>query len=143
MNKIKCFFSRPKASRSLSICLLGLRLLIGVAFVLHGWGKIQGPFNWMPQESGVPAILQFLAALSEFGGGLSLIIGLVVPLSMLGLGATMAVAVVMHGFVWGHPFVSSGGGSYELPLVYLALCIFFGVVGPGRYALDHKIFSKE
>ncbi len=142
MNYIKCFFSRPEISKSLSIYLLVLRVLVGVAFILHGWGKIQNPFNWMSAESGVPGVLQFLAAFSEFGGGLSLIIGLVVPLSMLGLGFTMAVAVVMHAFIWGDPFVASQGGSYELPLIYLALCVLFGGVGPGRYSLDSKIFSK-
>jgi hypothetical protein len=34
-----------------SVGLLLLRLVVGVAFVLHGWPKIQNPFGWMGPES--------------------------------------------------------------------------------------------
>lgn len=48
-----------------------VRLVMGVAFVLHGWPKIQNPFAWMNAMGGqgVPSFLQALAALAEFGGG--------------------------------------------------------------------------
>ncbi len=131
---------QPKRS---SIALLILRLIVGVAFLYHGWGKIQNPFGWMPADSPVPGILQFLAALSEFGGGLALIIGLLTRISSIGLGITMAVATAMHIFVMKDPFVNTtGGSSYELALVYVGISILFAIVGPGRYSLDAKIFGE-
>ena len=30
-----------------SIAVLLLRLVAGVAFLFHGWGKIQNPMHWM------------------------------------------------------------------------------------------------
>ncbi len=67
-----------------------LRLFAGSALMMHGWGKIQAPFNWMDKmPNHPPAILQALAALSEFGGGLALILGLLTPLACLGIACTM------------------------------------------------------
>jgi len=45
------------------------------------------------QQASVPGFLQGLAALSEFGGGLALIAGLLTPLAAFGIACTMVVAV--------------------------------------------------
>ena len=71
-----------------SVGLLLLRLVMGVAFVLHGWGKIQNPMGWMGPEATMPAVLQALAAISEFGGGLALIAGLLTRSASLGITAS-------------------------------------------------------
>lgn len=56
---------------------------MGVAFVLHGWPKIQNPMGWMNAMGmqSVPSFLQALAALAEFGGGIAL--GLIVGDSLV------------------------------------------------------------
>jgi putative oxidoreductase len=126
-----------------SLALLFLRLVVGAAFLFHGSMKISHPFSWMPGGS-VPAPLQFLAAISEFGGGLALVLGLLVPLAMLGLACTMAVAVHMHMIVRGDPFVNfTGGPGYELPLVFFAIALVFLTLGPGRFSLDAWIFGHR
>lgn len=142
MRSIKKCFVPLDLSVSASFSLLIFRLIMGVAFLFHGWGKIQTPFAWMPEAAGVPAFLQFLAAISEFGGGLALILGLLIPLSMLGLGFTMLVATFMHAVMRGDPFVGQGGPSYELALVYLGACLVFLTVGPGRFSLDRLFFKR-
>lgn len=118
-----------------SFGLLLLRLVVGTAFILHGWPKIQKPASWMGDA--VPGVLQLASAVAEFGGGIALVVGFLTPLVSLALAVNMAAALMIvhfpkgHAFVWGEP-----GGSYELPLVYLALFLAFLAVGPGRYALD-------
>ena len=127
-----------------SVALLLLRLIAGTAFILHGWGKIQHPFDWMGTESGVPGIFQFLAALSEFGGGIAWVLGLLTPLASLGIACTMAVAVFFHLVLGGDPFVNnSGGASYEPALVYLGISILMLALGPGRYSLDARVFGSR
>ena len=126
-----------------SAALLALRAIGGVAFILHGWGKIQNPFGWMGEESPVPGIFQALAALSEFGGGIAWIIGLVTPLASFGLLCTMLVATLLHAVIKGDPFVNPGGPSYELALVYLGISLLFLAAGPGRFSLDAKIFGER
>src|SRR5688572_29253926 len=79
-----------------SLGLLLLRLVMGAAFILHGWPKIQNATAWMGADAPVPGFLQAAAAASEFGGGILLILGLLTPLALLGLAATMAVASHLH-----------------------------------------------
>lgn len=142
-SKLKKFLQPSAQTNSASLALLILRVVMGVAFMYHGWDKIQNPFSWMPPEAGVPGVLQFLAALSEFGGGLALILGLLAPIAMLGMTVTMIVATHMHAIVRQDPFVSKGGASYELPLLYLALSLVFLFVGVGKFSADAKIFGQK
>lgn len=122
-----------------SIGLLLLRLVVGGAFVLHGLPKIQKPFSWMGDA--FPGFLQALAALSEFGGGLALILGLLTPVAMFGLICTMIVAVFTH-VMRGDPWVGQGG-SYELAALYLMIGLLFVLLGPGRFSLDALLFGKN
>lgn len=139
------FFKTPAHSTFGSVALLLLRLVVGIAFLYHGWGKIQSPFSWMPPEAPIPGFLQFLAAISEFGGGLALILGLLTPLAMVGLTITMAVATMMHAFVMKDPFVNTTGqgGSFEPALGYLVIAILVLAMGPGKFSADNKIFGQR
>ncbi|WP_437592983.1 DoxX family protein [Sorangium sp. So ce1000] len=125
-----------------SIGLLALRVVIGAAFMFHGWGKIQHPFGWMPPGAPVPGFLQALAALSEFGGGLAWILGLLTPLASLGIASTMLVAVAMH-VSQGDPFFSMGGHAYESAAVYLGISLALLLVGPGRLSVDAAVFGTK
>lgn len=138
---MKKFFVIKLHSPDMDVILLLLRVVFGYAFILHGWGKIQHPMDWMP-NSPVPGILQALAAIAEFGGGIAIILGFLTRLSGLGLAFTMLVAVYFHAVMLGHPFVNStGGGSFELALVYLVLSVLFIIAGPGRFSVDGKVFG--
>lgn len=140
----KRFFSVTENSSFGDAALMMLRVVGGAAFMVHGWGKIQNPFGWMGPDSGIPGILQALAALSEFGGGLAWVLGLLVPLASLGVAFTMAVAVYSHAVLWSHPFVASGGGpAYELALIYLCISLVLMAIGPGRLSLDRLLFGPR
>ncbi len=122
-----------------------MRIIVGVAFIMHGWGKMQTPFNWIPAQApvSVPGVLQFLAAFSEFGGGIALILGLLTRLAMMGLSFTMVVAVYFHAIVNKDPFVNPSGASYELALVYLGIALLFLILGPAKYSLDANFFGER
>lgn len=126
------------SSNRVSLALLGLRLVVGVAFILHGSGKIAHPFSWMGPDAPVPGIFQALAALAEFGGGLAWITGLLTPLASLGILSTMVVAVLTH--------VSKGDGfvgGFELALVYFFVAGLLLLAGPGRFSIDAFLASKR
>lgn len=126
------------------VAILVLRLVAGLAFIQHGWPKFQHAFAWMGPDAPVPAILQGLAALSEFGGGIALIVGLLTRLAALGIACTMLFAIFKVHLAQGDPFVSAqGGGSYELAAVYLAIMLVLLLRGAGRYALDALICRKN
>jgi len=119
-----------------------LRAVVGCALMLHGFTKIQNPFGWMGPESWAPPPLQALAALSEFGGGLALVIGLLTPLACLGIMSTMFAAITTVHLPHGDPFVGKGG-SYELALVYFSVALTVLLVGPGKYSIDALLFGKR
>jgi putative oxidoreductase len=137
-------FSVPGHSTFSDLALLILRVVAGLAFMLHGWGKIQNPFGWMGPDAFAPGIFQALAALSEFGGGLAWILGLLTPLASLGIASTMAVAFWFHAIVRGDPFVSmTGGPSFELAAVYFCIAVLLIAIGPGRASLDCRLFGPR
>jgi putative oxidoreductase len=126
-----------------SIGLLLLRIVVGIAFLLHGWPKIQNPFEWMGPDAPTPGGLQLAAAVSEFVGGMALIAGLLTRIASLGIGSTMAVAVQFH-LQQGQPFVGRAGSpSYELAAVYLACAVVFFLLGPGHFSVDSFLFRKR
>jgi putative oxidoreductase len=126
------------------LALLLVRVVVGLAFTIHGASKIQNPFGWMGPDAFAPGIFQALAALSEFGGGLAWIFGLATPLASLGIASTMTVAFSMHAIMRGDPFVSkTGGPAYELAAVYFCVAILLIAMGPGRFSLDRLIFGRR
>jgi putative oxidoreductase len=124
--------------------LLILRIVAGSAFMHHGWQKIQNPMGWMGPQSSIPGFFQILVAISEFGGGICWVSGLLFPLASLGIASTMTGAVYFHTVVRKDPFVNlTGGPSYELASVYLGIALVFLVLGPGKFSLDRLIFGER
>jgi len=138
---IRSLMQPPPQSGRASVGLLLLRLFCGYAFMVHGWGKIHHPFSWMGPDSGTPGIFQALAALSEFGGGLAWVLGLLTPLASFGMACTMLVAARLHLFVMHQTLIAqSKDGSAEPAVLYLCVAVLLLLAGPGRYSLDARLF---
>lgn len=121
--------------------LLVLRLLVGVAMVLHGLGKFgKGPMVWMGDV--MPGYVQFAVALIEVAGGVMLGLGLLTPLAALSLGGVMVGAVLFH-LSNNDPFIAGGKPSYELAAVYLAISFMYLIAGPGKLSVDYALFGRQ
>jgi len=139
---IKRFFYGDFIGGRAAAGLLLLRVAAGAALMTHGWDKIQHPFSWMPPAAGIPPFLQFLAAFSEFFGGLAFVVGLLTPLAALGVICTMFVAAFVA--LGKAPFIASGAGASKEPaLTYLFISLLFFFAGPGVYSLDHFLFGRK
>jgi len=123
--------------------LLLIRVVVGLVMMAHGAQKLFGWANG-PGLEGFRGMMRKLnvhpskfwatvGALNEFGGGLLLLLGLLMPLGPLMVIANMLVAIVMvHG---AKGFWNSQGG-YEWPLTLAVVSLAVALTGPGRYALD-------
>ncbi len=142
--------------------LLLMRAIIGSLFAIHGYPKLFGgpgkPIHPLAQrhlgqgfvqfmEKGgmanfrsnvtnmgmpVPAPLAWAAALSEFAGGIMLILGWKTRFAALALTGTMAVAV--QKVTWKNGLVGQGGWELSASLVAGLLALLLG--GPGAISID-------
>jgi len=124
-----------------SVGLLILRLVVGTAFILHGLPKIRNPMHWMGDK--VSPVLQAAAAVAEFGGGIALFVGFLTPIAAALIAVDMIFALALVHLPKGDKFVNPGGGTFELPLVYLALMIGLIATGPGRFSVDGLLWGSH
>lgn len=120
--------------------LLLLRFWLGGMMIYHGWGKVPPSEKFLAGvvEMGfpMPEVFGWAAALSEFGGGILLVLGLLSRPAALFGAATMAVAgFIRHA---DDPF-----GKKELAFAYLVLHLIVVLTGPGRIALDSLLASRR
>ena len=132
--KSRYYFNGPGA-----VGIFILRVLFGYAMAVHGLGKIQspgGPLGWMG-PSGPPPIMQGIASLTEFFGGLAIIFGLLTPLACFGVMCIMFVAV-LSSLVKGGAFIGGPGvkENYELAAMYFIFALTIFLTGPGLLSVD-------
>ncbi len=122
--------------------LLVLRVGIGIMFMCHGFPKLTaGPEVWTKLGGALsniginfaPSFWGFMAAISEFGGGLLLALGLFTRPACFFLLNTMIVAVIMH--------ISNGDSFVKYSHALEAAILFFSIllIGPGKFSLDEKL----
>jgi putative oxidoreductase len=140
MNWLTC----PAPAWAVAAALLAVRLVMGIAFILHGWPKIQKPTTWMSSiPDAPPGFMQAIAAFFEVAGGALLALGLFTRAAALALAAVMVGALVLVHIPKGDPFVAPGGPSSELASIYLAVSLLIAVVGAGAYSLDAVAFRRR
>jgi putative oxidoreductase len=119
--------------------LLLLRIGFGAGMVYHGWGKVAGGAEGVIGFAAsvgfpAPAFFGWAAALSEFLGGIGLLLGLLTRPSAFFIGCTMVTAAfVRHAE---DPF-----GVQEKPLAYLVAAVCLLIAGAGYYSLDRILFN--
>ncbi|MEO7453331.1 MAG: DoxX family protein [Fimbriimonadales bacterium] len=120
--------------------ILLLRIALAVVFIAHGGQKVFGWFGGdglattvaNMSQGGIPSPLAYLAAFTEFFGGVAVHIGLFTRLASLGLAITMGVAMFKVHFAKGF-FLADKGYEYTFVLMLLALALM--ILGPGRLAI--------
>jgi putative oxidoreductase len=116
---------------------LVMRLVLGVIMVRYGYTKIipSGAlytFSHTVAHMRLPVWLGYVAAFTEFFGGMLLIVGLLTRVAALMTAVDMAVAIVkvhLHGGLM-------GPNSFALPLALFAISLMLVFTGCGWIGLD-------
>lgn len=132
------FFKKINLQKDIG--LLILRLGVGIPFIyLHGWPKIIGGaerwiglgerFGMVTGIEFIPIFWGFMAAFSEFIGGILLTVGWLTRTACFFLLFTMLIATLWH-------VIDGSGYSHSLKMIAVFAGLFF--IGPGKYSLDNR-----
>ncbi len=142
---LKGFFRVQLFNNKTSVSLLLLRLVFGLAFIIHGGYKMAAPTHWMEGRKIVlPAFIQLFASCCEFFGGVLILIGFLTPIASCLIFLAMSGALWYHIVLKGDPFIHpKGKSSFELASVYFFISILYFLQGPGKYSVDYKLFGSK
>ena len=119
---------------------LPLRILAGIAFIIHGLPKlsnIAGTEHFFSSMIGLPAAMALPIGLLEVIGGIALLVGVLTRIASIFfiiemIGSTIT-AKLPRGFV----------GGYELDLLLMAILISLLLTGPGRVSIEWNVLKRE
>ncbi|OGF56929.1 MAG: hypothetical protein A2Z21_07415 [Candidatus Fraserbacteria bacterium RBG_16_55_9] len=126
--------------------LLIVRIVLGVVFIAHGYQKlfslgVDGVAERLLSPNGFPApqFLAWVLSLTEFVGGIAILLGLFTRYAAVGLSIIMLVVILVLKRSNG----LTGPGSYELELSLLALALSLLLGGPGKLSLEKLLLQRE
>ena len=123
------------------LALLFMRLTLGAIMVAHGSHKVFGGLHHFAQfvgGMGLPAWLGYVAAFTEFVGGLLMVVGFFTRAAAFGISIDLSVAIIkvhLHNGLLGSP----DRPGYELPLAAATLAFALILFGAGPISLDHVL----
>ncbi len=124
-----------RAGKFNDITHFGLRMTVGVIFIVHGSGKFSPGFVGFLSNLGIPPEMQIPIALAEFVSGILLIVGVLTRIS------SSLLAIVMLGAIFHVKGAASltGERGFEIDLILLAANLTIITMGPGRVSLSHVV----
>ncbi len=127
--------------------LLAIRMMLAAVFLFHGSQKLFGIFGgpgiegfagWLGSMNvPAPTINAYLAAGTEFFGGVALLLGVATRIAVIPMVVTMLVAIVtVHGSAF-----SAQEGGMEYPLTLAVVLAGIGLTGAGKLSLDARLIT--
>jgi putative oxidoreductase len=127
------------------------RLALGIIFFAHGAQKFLGLFGGPGMsktiqffaQSGIPHFLAVIAILTEFFGGIAIILGFFTRIAALGLAIDMVVAIYKVHLQNGFFLNNSNGPGFEYNLALIGLALSLLIWGAGNLSIDQVIGGND
>lgn len=118
-----------------------LRLVLGIAILLHGVAKLTGGIggvSGMLNNAGLPGFLAYGVYIGEVIAPILVILGFYSR-----IGAWIIVINMLFALGLAHmgelgSLNSSGGWAIELQAMFLFTAVAIALLGPGRFAINHR-----
>lgn len=132
---------------AMDLALLVLRCGVGAVMLAHGINHVRptidGTASWFGSMGMRPAKLHaWLASITEIGGGLALVLGLLTPFAAAGVVGVMFVAWAINhrgnGF-----FIFRPGEGWEYVMTLGIVGLTIGAIGPGAWSLDDALEIRD
>lgn len=134
---------------AVDLAALVLRLVLGFVFIAHGGQKLFSLFGGTGidgtsaffQRVGIPApqAFAYVVGVTEFFGGVLLVVGLLTVVAAIGLIVDMLVAIATVSHAFSFFSQTKVGYGWELNLALIGLAAALLVMGPGAWSLDARL----
>jgi putative oxidoreductase len=114
------------------LAALPLRLVMGAAFMAHGYPKLNRQALEKAKGMGLPPAATAAGGLTEFFGGIALFIGFLTPMAALLIALEMVGTTLLSKFRMHKNFLL----GYELDITYLAGALTLFLLGAGPLSID-------
>ena len=120
---------------------LVIRVVVGIAFVMHGYPKLKNPQGTLKWTGGlsVPAAATVAAIVLEFFGGIALILGFLVPIVAFFILLEMIGNIALKKTKMKAPYLTGENAptnAYETDVLYILLALAMMVLGAGPFSLS-------
>jgi putative oxidoreductase len=116
-----------------------IRVVVGAAFVMHGYPKLKNPQATLKWTGGfnVPAAATVAAIVLEFFGGIALILGFLVPIVAFFILLEMIGTIALKKSKMKGPYlIGVSASAYETDVTYILLALTMMVLGAGPFSLS-------
>jgi putative oxidoreductase len=125
-----------------------LRIVLGIAFAVHGWYKLTGGVDNVAgffSTLGIPApgFMAWVVTLVELIGGILLIVGALTQYAAILLFINMLGAILFAYIGRGAPFIENGAITWEKEAVFAAAALCLVLAGPGAWSVDDIVIDTR
>ena len=124
--------------RVIPLSWLVVRLAVGFALMMHGWGKVTRMPGWIEHQEWDNVWYYSILICSEFVGGICIMLGFwtrfFAPAAAIEL-LVITITYVPNGYSW-------TARGFEYTLMWGLLCFAIALRGGGPYSLDRRL-GKE
>ena len=126
-----------------------LRIVLGIAMLVHGWSKLSGGVDnvagFFGGTLGIPApgLMAWVVTIVELVGGILLVVGFLTQIAGILIALDMLGAILFAYLLGGAPFIDRGQISWEKEAVFAAAALCIALAGPGAWSVDDVVAENR
>jgi putative oxidoreductase len=128
-----------------------LRIVLGIAMIVHGWSKLSGGVDnvagFFGGTLGIPApgLIAWVVTIVELLGGILLVIGFLTQIAGILIALDMLGAILFAYLLRGAPLIAENGQqiSWEREAVFAAAALCIALAGPGAWSVDDVVAENR
>jgi putative oxidoreductase len=126
-----------------------LRVVLGIAMVVHGWSKLSGGVDnvagFFGGMLGIPApgLVAWVVTIVELIGGILLVVGFLSQIAGILIALDMLGVILFAFLLRGASFIDKGQISWEKEAVFAAAALCIALAGPGAWSVDDVVAENR
>ena len=125
-----------------------LRIVLGIAMLVHGWSKLSGGVDGVAGFFGtlgipIPGLMAWVVTIVELVGGILLVVGFLTQIVGILIALDMLGAILFAFLLRGAPFIENGAIIWEKEAVFAAAALCIVLAGPGAWSVDEVVVDSR